>query len=123
MHIPMPHPMHSLPQLLRQLLRIRLNTRRAHREKQSRLPARLDDTLSARTANLIIGIEDIGNLLEVRGRGSVGEEVLEDEGVFERLAGTLSLPGGSGVSGIAEQRDAAFEVCRGQCVIQDCPFS
>ena len=118
----MPNPVHPPPQLLGQLLRIRLNPRRAHRKQQSRLPARLDNALGARAANLIIRIKDIGDLFEVRGRGSVSEEVLEDEGVFEGLSGTLSLPGGGGVCGVAEQSDAAFEVGWGQGVVEDGPF-
>ena len=102
--------MHTLTQLLRQLLSIGLDTGRAHSEQQSRLPTSLDDTLGARATDLIVGVEDVGDLLAGWGGGCVGEEVFEDEGVFERLARALSLPGRGGVRGIAEQSDAAFEV-------------
>ena len=61
----MPNPMHPLPQLLRQLLRISLDARRAHREQHARLPTSLDDALSPRAANLVVRVEDIGKLLGV----------------------------------------------------------
>ena len=102
LHVPMPHPMHPLPQLLRQLLRIRLDARRAHREQQSRFATRLDHTLGSRTADLIVGVEDILHLRVVGRRGRVGEEMFEDEGVLERLAGALALPGCGCVGGVAE---------------------
>ena len=118
----MPNPMHPLSQLPRHLLRIVFNTRSAHSEKDTRLPTRFDNTLSPRSTNLVIGVEYVGNLRAVRRSGRVREEVLEDEGVFERLARALSLPGCSRVRGVADQCDAAFGVCRGQGVVPDCPF-
>ena len=74
----MPNPMHTLPQLLGQFLRISLNARRAHREQHARLPTSLDDALSPRAANLVIGVEDIGKLLGIGGSRRVGEEVFQD---------------------------------------------
>ena len=48
--------------------------------------------------------------------------MFEDEGVFERLAGALALPGRGGVRGVAEQRDAALG--EGGCdrVVEDGPL-
>ena len=118
----MPNPMHPLAQLPRHLLRIVFNARSAHREKYTCLPTRFDDTLSPRSTDLVIGVEYVGDLRAVGRGGRVGEEVLEDEGVFERLACALALPGRSRVRGVADQCHAAFRVCRGQGVVPDCPF-
>ena len=114
--------MHPPPQLLRQLLRIGLNARRAHSEQHARLATSLDDALGPRAANLVVRIKDVGKLFGSGGSGGVGEEVFEDEGVFERLAGALALPGGGGVRGVAEQGDAALGEGRGDCVVEDGPF-
>ena len=122
MHIPMPNPMHPPPQLLGQFLRIRLNARRAHRKQHARLAARLDDALGARAPDLVVGVEDVGELRGGGGRRGVGEKVFEDEGVLERLAGALALPGGGGVGGVAEEGDAAFCEGGGDGVVEDGPF-
>ena len=62
----MPNPMHPPPQLLRQLPRISLNTRHAHSKQYPRLPTRLNNTLGARAANLIVRVKDVGQLLGTR---------------------------------------------------------
>ena len=121
-HIAMPNPMHALPQLFRQPLRISLDARRAHGEQHARLPTSLDDALGPRATNLVVGVEDVGELLGGGGSGWVGEEVFEDEGVLERLAGALALPGGGGVRGVAEQGDAALGEGGGDRVVEDGPF-
>lgn len=113
--------MHPPAQLLRHLLQIAFDTRSAHAKQQSRLAARLDDTLCPGAANLIVGVEHVGDLRAVGGSGCVGEEVLEGEGVFERLACALSLPWRGRVGGIAEQCHAAFGVRGCQGVVKDCP--
>ena len=118
----MPNPMHPPPQLLRQFLRISLDARRAHRKQHARLPTSLDDALGPRATNLVVRVEDVGELFGVGGSGGVGEEVFEDEGVLERLAGALALPGGGGVRGVAEQCDAALGECGCHCVVEDGPF-
>ena len=48
--------------------------------------------------------------------------MFEDEGVFERLAGALALPGRGGVRGVAEQRDAALGERGRDRVVEDGPF-
>ena len=100
LHIPVPNPVHPLAQLLRQLLRISLDTRRAHGEKQSRLPTRLDHTLSPRAANLVVCVEHVRDLLCVGGGGWIGEKVCDGESIFECLTCTLSLPRRGCVCGI-----------------------
>ena len=122
LQIPVPNPMHPLAQLFRQLLRIVLNPRRAHREQHPRFTARLDDPLGPRSPYLIIGVEHVGELFVVRGGGRVREQVLEDKGILERLTCTLSLPGRRCVGGVAEQCDATFGVGGCQGVIEDRPF-
>ena len=102
LEIPVPNPMHPLPQLPRHLLRIVFNARSAHSKQDTRLPTCLDDTLSPRSTDLIIGVEHVRDLRAVGGSGRVGEEVLEDEGVFEGLACALALPGCSRVGGVAD---------------------
>lgn len=62
LHIPVPNPMHPLAQLLGQLLRIGFDSRRAHGEKQSRFPTRLDHTLGPRAANLVVCVEHVRDL-------------------------------------------------------------
>ena len=114
--------MHSLPELPRHLLRIVFNARSAHSEKDTCFPTRFDNTLSSRSADLVIGVEYVGNLGAVGRGGWVGKEVLEDKGIFERLACALALPGCSRVRGVADQCHAAFGVCRCQGVVPDCPF-
>ena len=114
--------MHPLPQLLRQLPSISLNTRRAHRKQHARLATSLDDALGPRATNLVVRIEDVRKLFGVRGSGRVGKKVFEDEGVLERLAGALALPGRGGVRGVAEQGHAALGECRRDGVVEDGPF-
>ena len=94
--------MHPPPQLLRQLLRISFDPRRAHRKQHPGLPTRLDNALRTRTANLVVGMKHIGELFVSGGGGWVSQEVFEDEGVLERLACALALPGCGGVRGVAE---------------------
>ena len=48
--------------------------------------------------------------------------MFEDEGVFERLAGALALPGRGSVRGVAEQSDATLGEGRCDCVVEDGPF-
>ena len=114
--------MHPLPQLLGQLLGISLDARRAHRKQHARLATSLDDALGPRATNLVVRVEDVRKLFGVGGSGWVGEEVFEDEGVLERLAGALALPGRGGVCGVAEQRDAALGESGCDCVVEDGPF-
>ena len=114
--------MHPPAQLLRQLLRISLNTRRAHSKQHARLPTSLDNTLGPRATNLVVCVEDVVQLLGGGGSRRVSEEVLEDEGVLEGLACALTLPGGGRVGGVAEQSDAAFGEGGSDCVIEDGPF-
>ena len=118
----MPNPVHPLSQLLGQLLRISLDTRRAHSEQHARLPTSLDDALSPRATNLVVRIEYVGKLLGLGGSRRISEEVCEDEGVFERLASALALPGRGSMRGIAEQCNAALGECRCDCVVEDGPF-
>ena len=93
--------MHTPPQLLGQFPRISLNPRRAHSKQHAGLATRLNDALSPRAPNLIVRVEDVRDLLCGGGSGGVGEEVFEDEGVLEGLAGALALPGCGGVRGVA----------------------
>ena len=100
--------MHPLLQLGRKLLDIGPDARQLHSEEDARLPTRGDDALGAGAADLVVGVEGVGELLGGWRGGGVGEKVREDEGVFEGLACALALIGGGGVGGIAEQGDAAL---------------
>lgn len=93
--------MHPLAQLLRHLFQIAFNTSGPHTKKHAGLPTRFDYTLGPRSAYLIVGVEHIRKLRAIGGGGWVGQKVLENERVFERLACALSLPGCGCVCGVA----------------------
>ena len=110
--------MHPRHRLLPNLLQIAPHPRRLHRNQQPRLPRRLDDFLTPRSADLIVRREGVGDEFWVV---DFAEEGFEDEGVFDGLAGALALVGGGGVRGVAHHGYVAQGVGGGGEVVTHGP--